>query len=136
MGREDAATDLSGDESDRQWAMWVHLVPLIGAAITQAGPVIGIVWSAIVLNTSKKDSPFVADHAREMLNFSISYLIYAVVGSIIVGALTFLVGLVVFLPALMIFGLVCTILAAVAAGKGRYYRYPMCIRFFNEPEHD
>ena len=38
-----------------------------------------------------------------------------------------LIGIVL-LPAVVIFGTVMTIIAAVAAGKGQDYRYPLCIR--------
>ena len=40
----------------------------------------------------------------------------------------FLTGLVVLLPAVILFDLVVTIMAAIKANEGVYYRYPLCIR--------
>lgn len=124
----------SSTPADRQWALWTHLAPLILAALSSGSlALLAIPWAIFVMLVPGARSPFVADHARELLNFSLSLLVYGVVGSIVVGVLTIGLGLLVYLPALAILGLVGAILAAIAAGNGRYFRYPMCVRFFSGP---
>jgi uncharacterized protein len=75
----------------------------------------------------KKDDAFVADQAKEALNFNISFLIYAVAAGV---SVFLLVGLVL-LPAVFVAWFVLVIVAAIKAGKGETYRYPFTIRFVN-----
>ncbi len=72
-----------------------------------------------------KDKPFAKDQAAEALNFqitvSLAYLVSAILMLIYIGALlAFLV---------LILDTVFCIIAAVAASKGKAYRYPIAIRF-------
>jgi uncharacterized Tic20 family protein len=73
----------------------------------------------------KKDtSPFLDDHGRESVNFQISLLIYMILG----GVLTLCgVGFII-MVAVPVLGLVGSIMAAVAANRGEYFRYPATIR--------
>ena len=71
----------------------------------------------------KGDNPFVRHHAAEALNFHITTTVYAAIGVVL---LFVLVGFVL-LPLLAVFFLVCSVLAAVAAGNGRRYRYPLTL---------
>ena len=90
------------------------------------GIVAGFIPSLIIFLV-KKDSKFVRSNAVNALNFQISLIIYY----LIAGALTFvLVGILLF-PVLWIFGLVVMIMAAVEAGEGRTYEYPLCIKFIH-----
>ena len=126
--------DRAASDEDRQWALWTHLAPLLVATITSGMlTFLAIGWGLYVLYVPGKKRPFVADHAREMTNFGISYLIYWTVGSLVIGIVSFGAALVVWLPFLVVIGLVGTILATIAGAKGRYYRYPMCIRFLKAP---
>jgi uncharacterized protein len=72
----------------------------------------------------KKDDPFVADQAKEALNFNISFLIYAVVAGISV----FLLIGIVLLPAVFVAWFVLVIVASTKAANGETYRYPFTIR--------
>ncbi|MFI4916845.1 MAG: DUF4870 domain-containing protein [Phycisphaerales bacterium JB060] len=127
--------DPQATHEDRQWALWTHLGPLLAAAVTSGtlAP-LGIVWGLYVMHVPGKNRPFVADHGREMFNFSLSYTLYWTIGSIAVAIVTFGSALVVFWPFLVVMGVLCPILAAVAGAKGRYYRYPMTIRFMKTKE--
>jgi uncharacterized Tic20 family protein len=97
----------------------------------------------IVWLIHKDQSRYVAHHARESLNFQISQIIYFLVVSCLSVGLYFVLksmagGEQAWLPALgvlMLAGLgfgvfetVAVILASIAAYRGRYYRYPLCIR--------
>lgn len=73
----------------------------------------------------KDTSPFVRQHAAEALDFHLTQVIAGIVSAILVIVL---VGFVMLL-ALAVFGTVMTIVAAVAAGNGKPYRYPLTIHF-------
>ena len=84
-------------------------------------PVVGplLIWLL------KKDDPWVEYHAKEALNFNISFMIYGLVAAL---AIILLVGLIL-LPAVAIGWFVLTIRAAIRTSNGEYYRYPMTMRF-------
>ena len=64
-------------------------------------------------------------HGKEALNFQISMLIY---NAIAVVFCLILVGFV-FLAILWVLNAVLVIIAAIQASDGKFYRYPMTIRF-------
>lgn len=100
---------------ERTVAMLAHLITFMSSFI---GPL-------VIYLVKKDESAFVADQAKEVLNFHLSVLIYAVVG---VLSCFILLGFVL-LPALGVFVLVVTILGAIRAYEGQPFRYPLCIRF-------
>ena len=77
----------------------------------------------LVIFLVKGDNPFVRHHAAEALNFHITTTIYATVSAVLILVL---VGFLM-LAVLGVFFLVCSVLAAVAAGNGRSYRYPLTL---------
>ena len=101
-------------KDDSTMAMLAHLL----------GIFFGFIPSLVIWLIKKDDSPFVAQEAREALNFQITliigYAIAAVLTFILIGALLF--------PLLYILNLVFCIIAAVAASKGQAYRYPFALR--------
>ena len=132
-------------ETDRHWAAMAHLSALLLALLTSwAAGVAGAVAALVVWLLKKDDSPFVAEHAREALNFNLSMLIYAC-GAVaiaigLVGATVFTlgIGLILTLPAgillvlacaaIAMLWLVCSVIATVKAWNGERYRYPLSIR--------
>ena len=146
--------DSQPQSRERVWATFCHLAaltPLLGIPL---GLILGplVVWLI-----KKNESPFVNRHGKAALNFQISIVLYvlalAVIGLLFACALALLgpdgqrlsverflsqppplwvvfrppVRLVVVLLAL--FDLVCVIVGAVRANKGREYRYPLAIPF-------
>jgi uncharacterized Tic20 family protein len=102
---------------DRNMAMLAHLL----------GIFFGFVPALVIWLIKKDSSPFVAQEAKEALNFQITMLI----GFFIAGlSMMILIGLLL-VPALGIVDLVFCILAAVATSKGQPYRYPFAIRLIN-----
>ena len=130
---------------ERQWAAAAHLSALLLALVTSwlAGAA-GIVGAGVVYLLKRDSSPFVAEHAREALNFNLSMLLYALVavaiGVVLVGAtvLTLGIGLILTAPAgivlllvaaaIAVTWLVCSLLATVKAWNGEPYRYPLTLR--------
>jgi hypothetical protein len=106
---------------ERQWALLAHLSGLIASflgGMSFLGPL--IVWLI-----KKDQSAFVADQAKEALNFQIAVTI-ALVVSFAIGAAT-CVGFLL-IPVVVIGSLVFAIIAAMEANKGVVYRYPYTIR--------
>jgi uncharacterized protein len=108
---------------ERMWAMLCHLSSFL--TIFPGANVI----APLVLWMIKRDaSPLVADQGKEVLNFQITMLIfYAVMVACFVTVILFPLGLtlVVLLP---LWHLVLTIIGAIKAYDGQYYRYPLAIR--------
>ena len=115
------------DASARQWAMFAHLSALLAAflgGLTFLGPL-------IIYLVKRDEHPFIADQAREALNFNLSVLIYSIALGIVSFILTLiLIGLLLFLLfiPLAIAWIVLTIMAGVKANNGEAYRYPLTIR--------
>lgn len=87
--------------------------------------VLGLIAPLVIYLVKKDSSPFVRQHAAEALNFHLTLTVAAVVSALLVLVL---IG-VFLLLALLVAGAVFAVVAAVAAGKGQTYRYPMTIRF-------
>ena len=111
---------------ERTWAMFGHL-SAFSAFLTGIGMVVGplIVWLV------KRDTmPFVADQAKEALNFNITVLLVGVALLLLV-ILTFGIGLLIVGPVgvvIFVAWIVLTIIATVNANNGTYYRYPFTLR--------
>ncbi len=110
--------------NDRQWGLLAHLSGLIASflgGLSFLGPL--VVWLI-----KKDQSPFVADQAKEALNFQIAVTIAMVIVLAIAAATC--VGFLL-VPVVWIGGLVFSIIAAMEANKGIYYRYPYSLRLVN-----
>lgn len=76
----------------------------------------------------KDESVFLAEHAKEALNFQISLCIYFTVAILLCFVL---IGLLL-VPVLFVFALVVVMMmAGFKANGGQAYRYPLCIRFLS-----
>lgn len=110
-------------EEERTLGMLCHLLSLLTGFL---GPL--ILWLV------KKDSSrFVDHHGREALNFQLTVLLVTVCLGALTFVLIFFVIGIVFIPVMMvvaILAIVAEILAAVAAQRGEWHRYPCSIRFF------
>lgn len=138
-------SDPTLQESERHWAAVAHLGALILALLTSwiAG-VAGVIGAGAVYLIKREDSPFVAEHAKEAINFNLSMLIYVAaaiaIGIALIGATVLTLGLGILLTApaglvlllalagLAVLWLVCSIVATIKAFNGERYRYPLTIR--------
>lgn len=136
---------LSPSQNDRYWAASAHFLALALALMTAwiAG-VAGIVGAGSVYLLKRDDSPFIAEHAREAINFNLSMLLYSVaalvLAIVLVGAtvLTLGIGIIVTAPAglllvlvaaaIAVMWLVCSVIAGIKAWNGEHYRYPLTMR--------
>lgn len=120
---------------ERQWALFAHLSVLLGGLVSSAFGGWGYFIGPLVIWLIKKDTmPFVADQAKEALNFAITVSIIFVglwILTVVVAFVTLGLGAVFVVPLMFIVGiaaLVLTIMAAVSANKGESYRYPLTLR--------
>jgi uncharacterized Tic20 family protein len=106
----------------RTWNILCHASALLGVFLHFPGHLLGPlnVWLA-----KRDDSPEIDSHGKESVNFQISMLIYN--GIAVVFCLV-LVGFA-FLAVLWVLNAVFVIVASIHASDGKFYRYPMTIRF-------
>ena len=117
---------------EKNWALFAHLSILLGGLLTSGwGFSIGSFIGPLVIWLIKKDTmPFVADQAKEALNFGITLAI-ACFALLLLTILSLGIGLLATVPLLMVIGivaLVLVIIAAVKANEGVAYRYPFTLR--------
>lgn len=111
----------NANHKENDWATLCHLIGLCGAFIPFAH-----IGAPLVLWLFKKDeSPNLNNHGREVLNFQISWTIYALIALILVFVF---VG-VLMLGVLGITWIILLVIGALKARQGELYRYPITIRF-------
>ena len=106
----------------RTWCAFIHASALLGVLLHFPGHLLPplILWLI-----KRDDAPELDAHGKEAVNFQLSMLIYNLVAAIFCLVL---VGFV-FLAILWILDTVFVIIAAIQASDGKFYRYPMTIRF-------
>lgn len=109
-----------------------HAVPP-GAVILifLSGGVAAFLCPLVIWLVKKDESAFVADHAKESLNFQISFWLLLFVYACISGLLVCVgVGIVLLLalPLFIIPAAFFGIMASMAANRGEIYRYPYTLR--------
>lgn len=133
--------DPTVDDGVRTYGMFEHLVGLLSAMDAGMG-VLGLVGAIVLWRIKANEAHFLDDHGREAVNFQISLLAYVfggTVAAVLFSIVTLGIGSVVFaltpigVVALIVLRMVGCIRGAMAAHRGEYYRYPMCIRFIKGP---
>ena len=102
-------------QDEKNLALIMHVLSLVGFSLI--GPL--IVWLV-----KKDESAFIDAQGRELLNFQLSFLIYAIV---CIPLCFVLIGI----PLLIIVGLaslILTIIGLVKATEGKIYRFPVTIK--------
>lgn len=110
--------------SERSYGAAAHVAPLVWGNVV---PVFGSFAVTLLVWWWKRESAFVARHARASLNFQLSMTLhYALAFGYVFVSLSFGVAL---LAAAAIFETVSALRAAKLAKAGRYYRYRLCLEF-------
>ena len=89
----------------------------------------GFVGPLIIMLVKGDQSTYVKHHAVEALNFTITVTIAAFVSSLLILVL---IGLLL-LPIVLLGAVVLQIMAALAANRGEWYRYPLTLRLVPGP---
>ena len=131
-GHRGFSMNVESSTEERKWAMAAHLCGLLWLAggsglifFPFGGLVLFTMLGPLIIWLSKGQSmPFVAEQAKESLNFQITVLLlglaFLVLALVLIGfVLLWILGLV---------NLVLVIIAAVQVSDGKPFRYPFCLR--------
>jgi uncharacterized Tic20 family protein len=106
-------------------AMLAHLSGILASLVS--GTFAGFAGPLIIWIIKKDESPFVADQAKEALNFQLTLMILVL---LCWAGLILTCGLLFFLPIIpFVLQLIFGVIAGMKANEGEYYRYPVNIRF-------
>ncbi|MBC7756433.1 MAG: DUF4870 domain-containing protein [Bdellovibrio sp.] len=98
------------------------------ATITHlAGTVFSFIPPLVVWILKKDDSAYIANQAKEALNFQITVAL----AMFVCGILIWLVIPIILMMIIWLANIVLCIIAAIACSKGEAYRYPFCLRLIN-----
>lgn len=98
------------------------------ATVTHLGGMLfSFIPALIVWLLKKDDSEYIADQAKEALNFQITIIIAQFVAGILVWLL---IGFLL-IPLIWLANIILCIIAAMATSKGELYRYPLTLRLIN-----
>lgn len=119
---------------ERTWAILAHVLPLVVAAITVG--TLGFLAPLVIWLVLRDRSTFVADQAKEALNFQITVAAIGIAGwilNLLFGWIPLLGGLVgglvwLVLALVWIATIVLAVIAAVTASRFEPYRYPFTLR--------
>ncbi|MCU1527182.1 MAG: hypothetical protein JWP75_945 [Frondihabitans sp.] len=105
-------------EDEKLWSTLIHI----------GGIPFSFVPAIIGYFVLRDRGPFIKEHTRVALNFQLTMLIGYVGGSILsIIGIGVLIGL-----ATWVVIIIFSIIAAIAANRGQYYRYPLSIEWFKK----
>lgn len=113
LGREEQPGTIPTSD-ERTAAILSHLLTLV----------CGFIGPLVIYLIKKDDSPYVAAHAKESLNFQITIFLGYIIGFI---TLIILIGVLI-LMFIGIVHLVLVIVATIKASENKMYRYPLNFR--------
>lgn len=117
------------DRNERTWALVAHASGPAGLLLSAM--LLGFLGPLVIYLAKRDESEFVADQAKEALNFQITcFLLH--VGLIVFVVFTLGIGLLLAIPiflVLWVLELVLGLVAALRAYEGQRYRYPFALRF-------
>jgi hypothetical protein len=109
-------TPTPDQSNDKLLAILCHVSLFLG---------VGFILPLIIYLVKRGESKLVAAHAKEVLNFHLSLLIYFICA---IPLVFILIGIPIFLG-LGLMAFICAIVAAIQASEGGFYFYPLTIRF-------
>jgi uncharacterized protein len=105
-------------EDQRLWATLTHV----------GGIFFNFIAPLVAYLVLRDRGGFIREHTRVALNFhitmAIAYVVASILTIVLIGALLF--------PVIAIITIVFGIMAAVAANRGEFYRYPLSIEFIKQ----
>jgi uncharacterized Tic20 family protein len=104
--------------------MTAHLGSLLGYILV---PFANVLVPLVIWLIKKETMPFVADQAKESLNFQLTVTIALVIGIVLVFVC---VGWIIVIPAVAA-GMIFAVIGAIKANDGVRYRYPVTLRIIN-----
>jgi uncharacterized Tic20 family protein len=117
-------TDTGATSDERTLAVIAHLATYAYTFFPLAFLIPMVLWLV-----KRDQSPFLGDHAKEALNFHISIVLFILLSIPLIFA--FGLGLVMLILVIPVCSLIFPGIAAYAASKGEYYRYPATFRLIS-----
>jgi uncharacterized protein len=111
------SNNLTPSNDDKNIATVTHL----------GGTIFSFIPGLVVWMLKKDDSAYLANQAKEALNFQITVLIALFISKLLT---IILVGFVLW-GFVWLANIVFCIIAAISTSKGAIYRYPICLRLIN-----
>ncbi len=111
------------EQQARQWGFLLHISVLAGFVL----PLAGLIVPIVIWQLKKPTIPGIDEHGKNVVNWIISLIIYAVVSVI----LTFAIIGIPLLIALGVVSIVSPIVAAIKANNGVFWKYPLSISFLS-----
>ncbi len=105
--------------AENTYLMLMHLSQLAGLFV----PLVGFLAPIFMWITNKDTNANVDLHGKNILNFSISFVIYSAVLAITIIGIPLL-------PVLLAIYVILVVIATLRANKGEYWKYPLSIQFF------
>lgn len=115
----------TGTPAEKQWATGMHASGFAGFVI----PFGNLLAPFVIWMIKRPESAYLDEVGKEVINFHLSFLIYAIATGTVAALLVCLVIPVVLPIAVVIGGIVYMIQAIMRTTEGRDYRYPATIRF-------
>ncbi len=117
-----SADPIVREKEENNWGMILHLSQLLGLT---AAPVVGLAAPIVIWLLMKEQYPGLDVHGKNVANWILSSLLYAVIGvaSIFVG-----IGFIL-LVALYFMGIIFPIIGGIEASRGKVWKYPLTIEF-------
>jgi len=108
-------------QSERDWAMFCHLSSFAGYFF----PFGGIIAPLICWISRREGSEWVNQNGKSALNFQLSILLY----NVMTIPLCFILVGIPILIFILIFEVVCIVVASIKASQGEVFKYPLSIPF-------
>ncbi len=108
-------------KQERNWAMLMHFAQLLNILF----PFLGLIAVIVMWQLKKEDSAFINRHGKIILNWMFSYMLYALIGIILLYAG---IGILI-LVALKIAIFILAIIWGIKANNGETTPYPLSITF-------
>ncbi len=109
------------EERTNQWAMFLHFSLLAGFLV----PLAGLVVPIVIWQLKKTELPGIDMHGKIVVNWIISFVIYAAIFAVLVMVL---IGIPL-LIALGVAGIIFPIIGGIKANSGEAWPYPLSIAF-------
>ncbi len=112
---------------ERNWSVLTHVIA--GGVHVVTADWAGFDAALVLYFVFKDRGPFIRAHTVSALNFQLTMLIAVIIGWILSATVILAIIGVPLLIAVAVVNIIFSILAALAASRGEYYRYPMSIEF-------
>lgn len=127
LGRKDTETHSGkgarSSVDDNTWSMLIHLSQFCSWVM----PLAGLIVPIILWQIRKKESKFIDDNGKIVINWVLSFIIYFAV-SVMLSII--IIGIPILLL-LILLGIIFPIIGAIKANDGLLWSYPLSIRFFS-----